>query len=169
MTLPSTKRLHPHNRAILGLWGEKYIAHKLDFLGFPNFIPDKPHRGDIEIRDTSMRIEVKTARLGKYGKFRFTLKNSVKSTGGTNLWDENNSVTYVALVIKDTSEDFMEPYIYLIPKSAIPYGKTHIVISSHPTKYKGRYSQYLMPNDAKVWRDKLCSHLKSVSTDIYST
>lgn len=114
---------------LMGLLSSEYRVKKAEY-----------HYGDILLEDC-IAIEVKTAQKTHESgeKYRFCLQTATSSTGHTKLWDARNRVDLVVLIIIDQEN---QVFYYLIPKSAIPLGKTHIVITSHPLRYRGRYTCY---------------------------
>lgn len=86
-------------------------------------------RGESDIVRNGVQIEVKTAKRGKDNKYRATLYKQ----GSQN----HRKSDFVIFVILDD-----KAYFYLIPTKEIRH-KNHLCITSHPSKYRGKYAQYI--------------------------
>lgn len=91
-------------------------------------------RGDLVAIDRTTGekriVEVKTARRGKDGKWRFTLAK----TGHT---DHRNSDVVMALAVMTSGR--VVPYV--IPTDVLRDKRT-VAITSHPDRYAGRYAPF---------------------------
>lgn len=115
----------------IGQWGEVYVKNRLSDLGW-QILPESqadvsavsPETGEI------VKIEVKTARRGKDGKFRAT----TYKRGHT----DHNKADIVVLICQHTELTF-----FVIPSQAV---KNHIAITSNPRTYEGKWSKYRRHN-----------------------
>lgn len=135
-TLPGMQiALADRGRKAIGLMGELIAKRLFESACYSVVTPQpKQHRGDLVVTDTftgeMLKIEVKTARRGKDGKWRFTL------------WKKNHTdhrdADYVVLlpVLKSGR---VVPFV--IPVSELENQK-QAVITSHPENYAGRLSVY---------------------------
>lgn len=123
------------NHNALGVWGEKYAERRLKNLSavVSARIEHKLYAGDVKaVLETGeiKRIEVKTARLGIDGHFRFTL---VKTGHTAHKWAD-----YVlCLCVYD--ESLVIPFV--IPTSACGTVRA-IAISRDVVKYAGKWAAY---------------------------
>jgi Holliday junction resolvase-like predicted endonuclease len=123
------------SRKAVGAWGEILIQKLLHEKGKRvKMVNPGLSLGDLCIVDETgeilQRIEVKTARQGKDKKWRFVLEKSKHTT--------IQNVDVVMLVVVDR----YFPYIYAIPTEKL-VGKRQVCITSHPTRYAGRYREYI--------------------------
>lgn len=113
-----------------GYYGETMLRQHFTKLGF--LVTHKKRMGDLCLTNVKtghmLKIEVKSARKGKDGKYRATL---VK-TGCTDVHDSDILILLVAKGTDNTD-------VYIIPVKDI-IGRRHIVITSD--NYKGRFAQY---------------------------
>lgn len=113
-----------------GYYGEKMLRDHFTSLGY--MVSHRKHMGDLilthPITGEIKKIEVKSARKGKDGKYRATL---IK-TGCTDVRDSDVLILLVAKKVDDTD-------IYIIPVKDI-FNRRHIVITSD--NYHGRFAQY---------------------------
>lgn len=127
--------LADRNRRGIGAWGENYVAAKFQEAGFKvSFARIGERRGDLRIVDPETgeiyRVEVKTARRAKDGKWRFTLYKR----GHT---DHANSDFVVLLAVLKSGRAV--PFV--IP-SQVLCRQRQAVITSHPENYSGKLAKY---------------------------
>jgi len=125
----------------LGNYGEQYLYNLLTNKRYSCEIVAKlRHCGDLRILDTQtgeyMQIEAKTAYISHKGQFKFCLNKQ-----------NHTSLTYSDFVILLCIDKRKTHYTYVIPTSLL-YSQS-LTITSHPTKYKGKYSSFIQ-------RDTIC-------------
>lgn len=135
-TLPGMQiALADRGRKAIGLMGEMIAKRLFESACYSVITPQAgQHRGDLVVTDIStgemLKIEVKTARRGKDGKWRFTL------------WKKNHTnhrdSDYVVLLPVLKSGRVIP---FVIPVSELENQK-QAVITSHPENYAGRLSAY---------------------------
>lgn len=137
VSLRMFKHLADDRSCAVGALGEFYAKRLLEGAGYVVFTGEKgQHAGDLVACDgmRSLLIEVKTSRLGADGRWRFTLQKN-DSFGVTDFRQSD----YVLLLLVMRSGR-CDPY--LIPVSRIAPARKHICISSHPDKYRGKWSEF---------------------------
>jgi len=127
LTNPSCKKI--------GMIGELWLADKLRNQGYLVAMGIQGQKkGDLSATDPRsgelIRIEVKTARRGKNGKWKFTL---VK-TGCT---DHRHADVVALLAVMDSGR----VVTFIVPVEALAKQR-QAVISSHPERYKGKLAQW---------------------------
>jgi len=118
----------------LGKWGELFEMYRLFEKGWKVILGRTGLDSDLIAwyTDIRLQIEVKTAKQGKDKKWRATLMKEGKY-GRTN----HNKADVVILICQNKAE----LTYYVIPTQAIK-DRRHIVITSNPRTYGGRWSQY---------------------------
>ena len=136
LSIHLTYSQHSHND--IGLHGENHVAQLFRDAGY--IVRDcskQRHSGDLCITDPTtgetFRIEVKTAREDYRGVYGFC----TRKTGFTDC----SYSDFVAMLCIDKHNSH---YLYLVPVSCISGQFTSI--TSHPTKYKGKYSSFRTRN-----------------------
>ncbi|NIT56290.1 MAG: hypothetical protein GWN00_08660 [Aliifodinibius sp.] len=120
-----------------GAFGEDYIVRLLRTSGFfARKASNLLFSGDIECIDTEtgeiLKIEVKTSNENPYtGRFQFCLKKP-----------GHTDCTYSDFVILVCIDKNGKIYLYIAAPSCFD-GAKKITISSHPTKYRGKYAAFL--------------------------
>lgn len=130
LTLPQLKRHMAQTRIAVGSAGEMMVARALEAQGYRVSIPHE--RGDLTAILTDgqiLSIEVKTARKGKDGKYRFTL---IKYWQGRTCTDHRNTDLVILVCILKTGDAV--PFV--IPTATIG-NRRALAISSYPTDYTG--------------------------------
>lgn len=123
-----------------GDYGEQYVANLLQNAGYNvEICSNLRFSGDLCICDPStgefLKIEVKTAFESKRGQYQFCLfKPSFTDCSYSD---------YVALLCIDKHRNH---YLYIINAALFQRAKC-CNISSHPTKYKGKWSSFLIRSD----------------------
>lgn len=122
-----------HNTAI-GDYGEKHILKLLRQSGYKARKATRTHfQGDLWTLSTqtqqTAKIEVKTAIASGTGTYSFCLKKQ----GHTDYCHSD----YVILLLLD---NYHNHYVYCIPCHVID--TVSITITSHPLRYKGKWSKY---------------------------
>ena len=118
-----------------GRRGEHVAAYLLEQTGrYDVAITDKYHNGDLLAIDHEsgemIVVEVKTARRGNDGKWRFTLWKK---------GSQNHRHSDVVLLMAVLKSGRCVPFV--IPVHDVR-DRTFIAITSHPENYGGRWSQY---------------------------
>lgn len=119
----------------LGAMGEFIAKQFLSSFGYLVQATQNKKSGDLTVTDDNgeqFQIEVKTARQSEKGRFHFQLFKCDEH-GSTN--HLNSDFCLLLAVTKATI------YYYLIPTKKLRK-QSHIAITSHPTKYRGRLAQY---------------------------
>lgn len=119
----------------LGAYGEQYLCKQLcneHYLA--EIVANLGHVGDLRILDTwtgeMLQIEVKTAYETANGHYKFCLNKK-----------NHTSLSYSEFVILLCIDKYLRHYTYIIPTSLL-YAQS-LTISSHPTKYSGKYSAFI--------------------------
>jgi len=132
LTIPGLKTHFSHFRNSVGMAGEALIALALQDCGYPVAVNHK--RGDIQVWTKDIKktayIEVKTARRGKDGKYRFTLLKN----GCT---DHRNADIVILVCLLKTGDAI--PFV--VPVTVL-YEQKQCVITSDPWSYAGKLSPY---------------------------
>lgn len=127
-------------RNAIGALGERLAALLLQQRGYAVDLVgrDRQRRGDLRVVDTHgvvIRVEVKTARQGKDGKWRFLLwKKASPAKSGQ---DCRYADALILLAVLRTGD--VVPFV--IPMAAAR-DRSHICITSHPESYTGCWSNY---------------------------
>lgn len=133
--------LSDKNRKGIGAAGEMTARLLFEKAGYAVRLAGR-HRGDLTVIDTttgeSTNIEVKTARRGKGGKWRFTLFKQ----GCTNHLDAD----YVLLLAVLKSGRCV-PFLVPVDKLA---DQKQAVITSHPDSYTGKLAAYRQIGDLRL-------------------
>ena len=121
---------------ILGDYGEKYICNLLINSGyFVQICASERNCGDLRILDTQtgekLQGEVKTAYESARGQYGFCLRKQ-----------NHTDISYSDFVILLCIDKYNSHYQYVIPSGLI--GSKFLSITSHPVKYKGKYSPFLV-------------------------
>lgn len=138
MALPGFEaRLADKRSQAVGALGECAAKRLLEKAGYE--VRQGWHCGwDLRVmdRDTGqiVYLEVKTARQGKDGKWRFTLVKDGRT-------DHRRSDRVVLLAALDSGRIIP----FLLPTAVIE-ARRHIVITSHPERYAGRFAAYRVAN-----------------------
>lgn len=135
--------LADHSHTAIGMMGERWLMTKLAAQGLHvSLTQPGERRGDLRVVNPSTGevrlVEVKTARKGRDGKWRFTL---VKK-GHT---DHRRADVIVLLAV--TASGKVIPFI--VPVSDLA-AKHHAVITSHPAQYAGRLAKYRCAPGARM-------------------
>lgn len=135
----------------LGLSGEKYIVDKISASGYiARFAGCERFSGDClainQYTGEILKIEVKTAQCGAKGEYRFCL---IKENHTSHKHSD-----FVVLVCVDNNGTH---YTYVIPSSLI--FSTYITISSHPTRYRGKYSPFKIYDNINFDETRLVAEL----------
>ena len=124
--------LSHHN--FVGSYGEKWLVNQFNQSGYiAQITPQKAHEGDLRVLDTQtgeyIKIEAKTA-LETTSGYGFCINKSKKT---------NCSYSdFVALICIDKQ---LSHYLYIIEPSLFNNSQ-FIRISSHPTRYAGKYAPF---------------------------
>lgn len=131
-------------RKAVGTIGEHNAAYMLQKSGY-QVSKSKPLHGDLRAIETDtgqiFYVEIKTARQGRDGKWRFLLHKQDKY-GQT-----NHRNTDVIILLATTDSGRMIPFV--IPTPLLAH-KHHAVITSHPETYSGWLSQYRVNGAIKL-------------------
>ena len=125
---------------ITGDYGEQYVALLLKRAGYDvEICSHLRFSGDLSLLDKLtgefLRIEVKTAFESKRGTYQFCLfKPSFTDCSYSD---------YVALLCIDKHK---KHYLYIINAALFQRSKC-VTLTSHPTRYKGKWSPFLIRND----------------------
>lgn len=136
LTLPSfATALADRSRRGIGALGEKTAAHLLKQSGYVvSFCQVGQKRGDLRAVSTATgqvhQVEVKTARRGKDGKWRFTLYLAGKT-------DHRHADVLMLLAVLESGNIIT----FVVPVAQIT-DKHHAVITSHPATYAGKLAAY---------------------------
>lgn len=127
--------LADRSRRGVGAMGEKTAAHLLEQSGYQvSFCRVGEKRGDLSVASLHtgevFKVEVKTARRCKDGKWRFTLYLKAKI-------DHRHADVVILLAVLDSGRviPFVVPTTFLM-------GQHQAVITSHPETYKGKLAVY---------------------------
>lgn len=89
--------------------------------------------GDLVVTDTStgerIKVEIKTARPDIKGRYQFCTRKAGRT--------DTSKSDFVLLICIDNHG---KHYYYMIPSYSA--SKKNLTISSHPTRYRGKYSAY---------------------------
>ena len=138
--LPESSALHRTLAQQTGDYGEKYVANLLQSAGYRVEICSKSrHSGDLCICDPLtgefLKIEVKTAFASALGRYQFCLfKPSFTDCSYSD---------YVALLCIDNHR---KHYLYIINAALFQRAKS-FTITSHPTRYKGKFAPFLIRSE----------------------
>lgn len=118
----------------LGKWGEVFVMRRLLENGWKVSWGRKGLDSDLVAcyNESVIQIEVKTATRGKDSKWRATLMKAGKY-GST----DHNKADVVILICQNNAE----LTYYVIPTKDIK-NRRHLVITSNPRTYTGRWSKY---------------------------
>lgn len=134
LALPQMQGYLASTRRAVGLIGERMAYELLYCAGYRvSYAHPNQHRGDlVVINDDGVitKVEVKTARQGKDRKWRFTLEKK----GHTSAANSDMIILFAVLKTGDAIP-------FVIPTADIR-GRRHIVITSHPESYRGRFTCY---------------------------
>ena len=119
----------------MGSLGEQVVKEQLEANGaIVRYSAKGEHMGDLTVLNSStgelISIEVKTAKLSKDRKYRFTLRKDGSQ--------DCSGVDYVVLLVV-LKTGFAVPYV--IPGERLE-GKRQACITSHPDTYSGQYSSF---------------------------
>lgn len=121
--------------AMMGFYGEMLALKHLQFLGLNATYTGSNGVGyDILVEDT-LKVEVKTARQGKNGKWLFALTKS--STDVKRFQDINKS----DLVLLQCVVECGEVITFAVPTTILANNK-YIRITSNPKTYNGKLAKY---------------------------
>lgn len=135
-TLPGLQiLLSDQKRTAFGTLGEKWAALELERAGYSvGFAKINQKRGDLRvvnpITGEIIRVEIKTARQGRCGRWQFNL---VKN--------HHTSIKHADVVILLAVLKSGRPVHFIIPVQQISNTKK-ITIPSHPESYAGRYAVF---------------------------
>lgn len=135
----------------LGEMAETYVLHWFRFNGFiARHTAQRKHQGDVTITDTStgeiIRIELKAARPSTDGNWHFCMRKKGKT-----------SAYHSDFVVMLAVDDYHKIYRYIVPIGL--FNKTsHVKLSSHPTRYKGKFAPFLVRDDAIDLNDILTTY-----------
>lgn len=125
---------HPGSRAV-GALGELLAMRMLERRGYQvKFAPARAKQGDLRVIMPSgevLRIEVKTSRQGKNKAWQFCMNKEKKT-----------SIANVDLVILLCVLPSAAVIPYVIPIAALTRSAKRLSITSEPSTYNGKYSQY---------------------------
>ena len=124
------------NHFKLGEFGEDTAYYALKRAGYAvERLANGHHNGDLLASKGGRRwrVEVKTARRGIDGKWRFLLKK--KDRWGVT---DHRGTHYVLLIALQRRR---QPVLFLVPTADIRSQRT-ASITSNPTTYSGRYARY---------------------------
>lgn len=124
------------NHTSLGNYGEIYVKNFLIESGyFVQICASERHSGDLRILDTLtgeiFQVEVKTAYCDYKGRYGFCLRKQ-----------KHTDITYSDFVILLCIDKYCSNYMYVVPSSLM--GQQYFSITSHPIKYKGKYSCFIV-------------------------
>jgi hypothetical protein len=134
-TIPQLRSHLAQSHVAVGKAGELIIARALETAGYAVSITHQ--RGDLTVVDQHGEIfyvEVKTARKGKDGKWRFTLYKHWQGRTCTN----HAFTDFVVLVCVMKTGDCV-PFVIPTPELL---DKRQAVITSYPMDYQGRLAQF---------------------------
>lgn len=127
---------HPSAQA-LGALGEQLCYHLLTARGYTvSGVHPGEHRGDLRAITPAgevLRVEVKTARRSRDGKWRFLLRKANKT-------DCSHSDVVILLCAMKTG--YVVPFV--IPTPALAR-RQQACITSDPYNYAGKYARYRQP------------------------
>jgi len=127
----------PHTK-VTGYLGELVVMEYLKTTRWFLYQPRRRKVGDLLAVDTEtgwqIKIEIKTAKRGKKGKYQACLRKNDKY-GQTDV----SHADIVLLVCVDAAGGF---YPFVIPNRDIGNEQKRLTISSHPMDYGGKYSKY---------------------------
>jgi alkylation response protein AidB-like acyl-CoA dehydrogenase len=135
-TLPGLQiSLSDRSRRAVGALGERLAAALLEKAGYVvSFTQPGQQRGDLVAIQPGtgemIFVEVKTARRGRDGKWRFTLRKR----GCT---DHRHADVVILLAVLKSGR----PVPFVVPVDTLRH-KNHAVITSHPEAYNGRLAVY---------------------------
>lgn len=120
---------------ILGDYGEQYVKSVLTNERYQSeIVSHLNYCGDLQVFDSNcgerFAVEVKTAFIGTNGRFNFCLNKS-----------NHTSITYSDFVVLLCIDKELNHYTYVIHTSIL--NTKTITITSHPTKYGGKYSVFM--------------------------
>lgn len=127
--------LADRSHTAVGLMGERWLLNQLERVGYSvSLTHPGERRGDLRVINPNTGeitlIEVKTARRGKDGKWRFTLVKRGKT--------DHRRADYVALLAV-TISGLVVPF--LVPVAQIEHQR-QAVITSYPLDYNGKLSPF---------------------------
>lgn len=122
---------------VTGYLGELLVLEALKKTRWRAYQPKAHKIGDLVITDTStgeiLKVEVKTARRDKKGRWQFCLNKNDKH-GVT-------SIAHSDVVILLAIDNLNRVFPYVIPSSFFE-SRTKIALTTHPDKYAGRWSSF---------------------------
>jgi Holliday junction resolvase-like predicted endonuclease len=125
--------------------GEQVAARLLGQSGYSvSFMQARQKRGDLRVVELATGevhyVEVKTARRGKDGKWRFTLYKKGKT-------DHRNADFVVLLAILESGRavPFVIPIVVLEQRK-------QAVIGKHPESYVGKLAAYRQSGEIRLWQ-----------------
>lgn len=127
--------LSDQKRKAIGTMGEITVARMLELSGYEvSFTHVRERRGDLRVYDIQsgeiVRVEVKTARRSKDGKYRFTLFKK----GCTDYRDAD-----VVVLLPVLKSGRTVPFV--IPVDDLG-NRSQVCITSHPEEYSGMWVKY---------------------------
>lgn len=126
--------LSPH--IVTGHHGERYLIELLEKSGYIVWKCETTHLGDLCVVDPQtgefFSIECKTANPNFHGRYQFCLKKP----GHTDC----SYADFCALLCIDAAG---KHYLYIV-ESSLFQGVKQFWISSHPTRYKGKFASFLV-------------------------